>query len=151
MRKLCLVVFLMLTGGAHAVGLLTVEALTARLAAETAPVIIDVRGEAPYLSGHIPSAVMIPHDHIGKHVDLLHDRKKEPMVLYGDTERDARLAANTLEDAGFKRVMILVGGFRAWRAAGGPLAYPPRATPAPNADNAATTTTSAPPSGARRD
>jgi rhodanese-related sulfurtransferase len=135
----------MLMSGAHAAGLLTVEELAERLAAETAPVIIDVRGEAPYLSGHIPSAVMIPHDHIGKHVDLLYDRKKEPMVLYGETERGARLAANTLEDAGFKRVMILVGGFRAWRAAGGALTHPPRTTPVPDADNAATTASPPPP------
>ncbi|ASK33066.1 sulfurtransferase (plasmid) [Alcanivorax sp. N3-2A] len=149
MKKLCWMVLPALMGSAQAADLLTIKGLAERLNSDQAPVIIDVRGEGPYLQSHIPSAVMIPYDHIGKHVDLLYDRKKEPMLLYGNTERDARSAADALEEAGFKRVMILVGGFQAWQAAGGALTDPIPATPAPSADRDATT--SAPPSTAVED
>lgn len=130
MRHLWLIILLALAGSAGAADLLTVKDLAARLASDSAPAIIDVRAEEAYLQGHIPGAAMIPSDHVSKYVDLLYGRNKEPIALYGKGERDARVAADALESAGFKRIMILLGGFDAWAEAGQPVTPLPEKVPA---------------------
>jgi len=48
---------------------MTIEELRHDQGAETAPVIIDVRGEGEYAAGHIPGALHIPADELEARLD----------------------------------------------------------------------------------
>ncbi|MDX1804079.1 MAG: rhodanese-like domain-containing protein [Alcanivorax sp.] len=100
----------------------SVTALADSMTRKQAPVIVDVRSEAEFLSGHIPGAIMIPVDRLEKNLELLRPHRKDHIVVYCQSGRRAHKAATELEEAGFKHVKLLDGSFQAWQAAGQPIA-----------------------------
>jgi hydroxyacylglutathione hydrolase len=83
-------------------------------------VIVDVRNEDEWASGHIPNAVLIPlptlHDRLG---EIPRDR---PLIVHCQRGSRSASAAATLDAFGFDDVHELAGGFSAWEAAGHPVA-----------------------------
>jgi len=95
------------------------EAIAAASKGEIA--LVDVRPLPQRSIGHVRDDVSAPIETIGKGADLPRDKK---LIFYCScaAEELALDAARAVMTAGRKDVAVLVGGFDAWRAAGGPIA-----------------------------
>lgn len=78
--------------------------------------VIDVRSVEEYLQGHIRGARHIPTADIGKAGETLKRYKEKPVVVCCEHGPRGRAALLALQDQGFKQVVNLKGGMRAWRA-----------------------------------
>jgi rhodanese-related sulfurtransferase len=84
----------------------------------TPALLVDVRSGSEFASGHIPGAVNIPMDQIEARLDDL-DRNLQ-IVLICQSGKRARMTAGLLESCR-RRIAVLEGGTKAWRAAGLPV------------------------------
>lgn len=79
-------------------------------------VIIDIRpGEAfrgP--EGHIAGALSVPFDSIERQLPELLPYQNQTVLVYGDGDSDGALAAKLLQLAGFRNVVHIAGGMKAW-------------------------------------
>ncbi len=91
---------------------LTNEELAERIAAGRAPVILDVREEPEFQSGHIPGAIHIPIESIEAAVDHL-DRQAEIAVVCRSGRR-SDYACQILSRNGFANVKNVVPGMSQW-------------------------------------
>jgi rhodanese-related sulfurtransferase len=78
----------------------------------------DVREESEWQNGHLPGA-----EHIGKGVIERDVEKKIPepdaeIVCYCGGGYRSAIAADNLQKMGYRNVISMDGGFRAWREAG---------------------------------
>jgi len=89
--------------------------LLQRLDMHEAPLIVDVRRPDEFASGHVPSAINIPHTELGKRLDELNGNKNQEVVVYCESGRRAAIAQGILEQAGFTDVMHLDGDMKSWR------------------------------------
>ncbi len=81
-------------------------------------VLLDVRPEKAAAKGFIKGAVAFPAKQVAKLVKGLDVKKNAPVMVYDQNGgKDATAVASALVKAGFKRVVVLTGGFEAWRAA----------------------------------
>lgn len=83
--------------------------------------LIDVREDHEWAAGHIPGAM-----HLGKGIierdieEKIPDREAELLLYCGGGYRSA-LAADNLQKMGYRRVVSVDGGWRAWVMAGYPV------------------------------
>jgi rhodanese-related sulfurtransferase len=84
-------------------------------------VLLDVREPKEFEGGRLPSAIHIPMSQLAGRVSELAKLVSRPIVAYCDTGRRSRMAAGTLEKAGFKEIYTLQGGIAAWKKDGLPL------------------------------
>ena len=94
--------------------------LKSELGADGAPMVLDVRTEWEYESGHVPGAVHIPHTELAGRLSELSAVQKDEIVVYCEVGVRAAVAESILEEAGFTRVRTLAGHMRNWRAQGYP-------------------------------
>ncbi len=73
--------------------------------------LIDVRTEAEYRSGAIPSAINIPYDVIAENLPT--DDRDARIIVYCRSGRRSSVADNTLADLGFTNVLDF-GGVGNW-------------------------------------
>jgi rhodanese-related sulfurtransferase len=85
----------------------------------------------PLVNVHVPFAgdlprtdLSVPFDEILAHLAELPADKNAPVVLYCQSGPMGMRAATALAGQGYTRIYNLQGGFRAWVAAGLPLATP---------------------------
>jgi len=122
-----LVVLTALAFAAGAAGPASIEpkALNDRIAwADRSLVVLDVRTSAEYGDGHIPGAINIPHDELGKRVAELADARDSDIVVYCRTGRRAQEAIGVLQKQGFKRVYHLEGDYTRWSEEKRPVVKP---------------------------
>jgi rhodanese-related sulfurtransferase len=93
--------------------------LQRRLASESAPLVIDVRQPEEFLAspGHLPGAVNVPLAHVANRAAELAARRR-PIVLVCKTDRRSVRAAETLQAAGLRDVVVLRGGTDGWHQQG---------------------------------
>ena len=91
----------------------------ARQGTPDAPLVVDVRPNGEYKSGHVAGAVNLPYNTIDKHLDELLDAKG--VVLYCTLGHRTKQAEQTLLDNDVPNVFHLEGGLSAWRQAGFPV------------------------------
>lgn len=95
------------------------EALLARLDAQDAQlVVLDVRTAQEFAEGHVPGALNISHDELGARLGELAGARDKDLVIYCRSGRRTGLAIETLQQAGFSRLLHLEGDFLGWTAAG---------------------------------
>jgi len=87
-----------------------------------APFVLDVRTPEEYASGHVPGAANIPHDQVAAR--LAEVPKDRPVVLYCRSGRRSGLAAEVLNESGYRRVQLLEGDMPAWIERGRPVEKP---------------------------
>lgn len=81
--------------------------------------LIDVRAQSEYASGHIEGATHIMYGTLPEHLDEL--PRDQPIILQCASGTRSQIAASLLQMQGFTDVANLRGGIDAWRAAGLPV------------------------------
>lgn len=71
------------------------------------PLVIDVRTEAEWNSGHVEGAILIPYDVIGEKIKAVAKDKSKRIYLYCRTGRRSGIAKGALEKLGYKDVVNL--------------------------------------------
>lgn len=109
--------------------------LDALIKAGKPPLVLDVRSDEEFAQGHVPGAVLIPHDQLERRISELGEPRD--VVVYCRSGRRSGLIQPVLEKNGFK-VRQLEGSWQAWQAAGLPEEAPkpaprpePKKTPEP--------------------
>jgi sulfur-carrier protein adenylyltransferase/sulfurtransferase len=91
---------------------ITPSEVAARLAAGEPLVLVDVRENHEWNTGHLPSAQHIPLGQLGKRIDEI-PRDAEIVMICRSGGRSAHAQA-MLKQAGFAKVKNLVGGMMRW-------------------------------------
>ncbi|HEY5958520.1 MAG TPA: rhodanese-like domain-containing protein [Polyangiaceae bacterium] len=98
-------------------------AQAAKLCGDSRTLVADVRDGAAFAAGHVAGAVHIQCS--GSHADVEHVRSglvgKEALVVYGETEDQARQVASDLAqriNRADLSVAVIAGGWKAWFDAG---------------------------------
>ena len=92
--------------------------LASQLGAANAPLILDVRTQDEFDAGHVPGAVLIPHDQLAGRLDEVPTDRA--VVVYCHSGRRATLSEQLLAENG-RAVSQLDGSWIGWRAAGLPV------------------------------
>jgi phage shock protein E len=77
-------------------------------------VVVDVRTDEEFQSGHIPGAIHIPHDEMEERAHELESVKDRNILLVCRSGRRSVIAAHVLADKGFRRLFNLEGGMLEW-------------------------------------
>jgi rhodanese-related sulfurtransferase len=93
-------------------------ALLRRIETGAAPVILDVRSRAEFISGHVPGARHIPFWRISSRIGELSLPADAELVVYCGHGPRAVMAGRSLRRCGFTRITYLEGHFSKWRTAG---------------------------------
>ena len=83
------------------------------------PVIIDIREEQQFASGHIAGAEPISRDDLERKVTEIVPELTTPILVYCAVGSQAPLAAEKLAQMGYRNVSSLTGGLQSWLEAGG--------------------------------
>jgi len=83
------------------------------------PVIVDVRDEKEFLTGHIEGAWHVSRAALEQTVPEIVPDRAIPIVVYCTHGTRGALAAETLQKLGYRNVFSLKGGLFAWLEAGG--------------------------------
>lgn len=76
-------------------------------------VILDVRSEEEFASGHIPNAVLLPHTEIADQAEELLADREQTILIYCRSGNRSKTAANELIDMGYTKVYDF-GGVNTW-------------------------------------
>ncbi len=87
-------------------------------------VLIDVRTDEEYNSGHIPGAVHIPYNELDARIGALGLSKDARVVVYCEAGVRSKKGANALVNLGFTNIVDVSDGMRGWRELGGDIAIP---------------------------
>lgn len=83
-------------------------------------IIIDVRTEQEHKTGYIPKTKYnIPYDQIANKIEKLKlNPEKDTIIVYCRSGNRSKVAATTLKEKGYKNVLNLNGGIKAWTSKG---------------------------------
>jgi len=84
-------------------------------------VLVDVRSQAEFDSGHILDARHVPQDEVAKAAETLKRFKDKVVVVCCESGMRSGAAARVLQAQGFTKVVNLRGGLQAWRTENLPL------------------------------
>ena len=101
---------------------LSVHELSKQMASPSPPLLLDVRSQSEFQSGHIRNAVLMPVAELHQRMESL--RKSglsRPVAVICLSGSRSVLGAVMLKRAGFERVYNVVGGMAHWKAQGYPV------------------------------
>ncbi len=84
-------------------------------------VILDVRTESEYNSGHLVDAIVIPVDVLESRIGELNNYKNTEIIVYCRSGSRSEQASEILVEQGFTKVYNLLGGITAWTNVGYPV------------------------------
>ncbi len=85
------------------------------------PVLIDVREDAEWQTGHLPNAVHLSKGIIERDIEKTIPDINTPLVLYCSGGYRSAMAAENLQKMGYTNVCSMEGGSTAWTNAGYPI------------------------------
>jgi rhodanese-related sulfurtransferase len=85
------------------------------------PIVLDVRYQCEYNSGHLFGAVLIPYDHLEENMSELDAYKDHEIIVYCKFGVRSLMACDILASHDFTRVYNMEGGILAWIDAGFPI------------------------------
>ena len=85
-------------------------------------ILIDVREKEDWDEGHIPDAVHLSRGVIELEIEEKAPALDTPIICHCGGGSRSALAAESLQKMGYTNVKSLAGGFKAWKAAGLPVA-----------------------------
>jgi rhodanese-related sulfurtransferase len=83
--------------------------------------VLDVRDQNEYDTGHIIESRHIPAKEIEQRADTLKKYKEKPVLICCESGMASASAAKALRALGFNKVATLKGGLRSWRQENLPL------------------------------
>ena len=117
---LLLAAVLLLTGCAQAEGStgasyenITAQQAKALMDSSENCIILDTRAQSEYDAGHIPGAIVIPHDEILQKAESMLPDKNQLILVYCRSGRRSKLAAEDLVKLGYTNVKEF-GGIIDW-------------------------------------
>ncbi len=81
-------------------------------------ILVDTREESEWARGHIPNAVHLGKGIIERDIEKAIPDKSATIVLYCGGGFRSALAADNLQKMGYRNVISMDGGWRAWTGAG---------------------------------
>ena len=105
------------TACSDAKGVIGQDALLEQLQTGESPIILDVRSPREFQQGHVPGAVNLPYQQIGRRMADLEQVRDRQIVVYCEVGPRARVAQSMLQQAGFADVRHLAGDMAGWRRA----------------------------------
>ncbi len=84
-------------------------------------VLVDVREESEWAKDHLPGAIHLGKGVIERDVEQRVPDLNAPVVLYCGGGYRSALAADNLQQMGYRNVLSMDGGIREWRGKGFPL------------------------------
>ncbi len=76
-------------------------------------VLLDARSEEEFSEGHIPGAIVIPHDKIYERAESEISEKDVPVFVYCRSGRRSKVAAEALLELGYEKIYEF-GGISSW-------------------------------------
>lgn len=90
------------------------SALPTLLAQQPVYTLIDVREESEWALGHLPQAIHLSKGIIERDIEQRFPSKDTPLLLYCGGGFRSILAAQNLQKMGYRCVLSLSGGYKAW-------------------------------------
>lgn len=89
---------------------------------ETYPdlIVLDVRSQSEYDSGHLNNSILIPVDELENRLDEIEEYKNTEIVVHCRSGSRSRTASGILASNGFSKVYNMLSGISAWTGAGYP-------------------------------
>lgn len=84
-------------------------------------IILDVRDRDEFETGYIPGAVNLSRGMLEFKISTLIPDKKAVIVVYCGVDLRGPLATRTLNEMGYINAVNIIGGLKAWKAAGYPI------------------------------
>jgi rhodanese-related sulfurtransferase len=100
---------------------LDVAQARARLAANPAARLIDVREDNEWQAGRAAGAEHLGRGVIERDIEARHPDRAAELILYCGGGYRSALAADNLQRMGYTNVFSMDGGWKAWRDAGAPV------------------------------
>jgi rhodanese-related sulfurtransferase len=97
------------------------EVHSRRARGDSSFVLIDVREESEWEAGHIAGAIHLGKGVIERDIETEFPDKDREIVLYCGGGFRSALAADALQQMGYRRVVSMDGGWRAWKEKGYPV------------------------------
>ncbi|MCK5625700.1 rhodanese-like domain-containing protein [Candidatus Bathyarchaeota archaeon] len=97
-------------------GDITVEQAKSLIESKPSLIILDVRTQEEYDSGHIERVILIPIDELENRLDEL--SKNDELLVYCRTGRRSSNAMNILQADGFTKIFHMNDGITGWIQAG---------------------------------
>jgi rhodanese-related sulfurtransferase len=91
-----------------------VEELKNKMDSEHQFILIDVRTEKEYLTGHIENAIWLPRGFLEFKIQKLISDPETEIIVYCKRGSRSALSAYTLMEMGYNNVLNLKGGFEEW-------------------------------------
>jgi rhodanese-related sulfurtransferase len=95
-----------------------IEDVKRRLDAGEKFALVDVREESEFAAGHLPGAIPLGKGIIERDIERVLPDHSAPIVLYCGGGFRSVLAAENIQKMGYRNVVSMDGGWRAWNAAG---------------------------------
>ena len=89
-----------------------------RLREQAELVILDVRTAGEFADGHMPGALNVDVQVLGRSLASLEAYKDQPVYVSCRTSNRSRVASQILVDAGFSDVTQVLGGYADWQSSG---------------------------------
>ena len=84
-------------------------------------VLVDVREESEWAKGHLPSAQYMGRGILERDIETRYPELDTPLVLYCGGGCRSVLAADNLQQMGYRDVISMDGGYRGWVESGYPI------------------------------
>jgi rhodanese-related sulfurtransferase len=95
-----------------------IEDVKRRLDAGEKFALVDVREESEFAAGHLPGAIPLGKGIIERDIERVLPDHSATIVLYCGGGFRSVLAAENIQKMGYRNVVSMDGGWRAWNAAG---------------------------------
>lgn len=103
---------------------MTQDQLLADIQNQTAPVIVDVRTDSEYQSGHVPGAIHLPFYSLWSRHSEITGKKEDPIILYCEHGPRAGIAKFALWTLGYTNLVYLEGHMSGWKERTFPMRVP---------------------------
>jgi rhodanese-related sulfurtransferase len=109
-----------LTEATTRVSCVSPEAVQKRITAGENLILLDLRSVGDFATAHVPGARWLSRGWLDLQINNHVPDLGTPVALYCRRGRESILSAATLGQCGYQRVVVLDGGFEAWKTAGFP-------------------------------